>query len=82
MQNTTFGGIQGFTVKPSTPWTDDDGNFAGIIHQERGWAYVLFRGAGHIVPQQKPAAVRISYPLFAHDFILTQNNHISRLSLT
>jgi len=56
IQNTTFGGIQGFTKKPSTPWTDDDGKFAGIVHQERGWTYVLFQGAGHTVPTQKPAA--------------------------
>ena len=58
IQNTTFGGIQGFTVKPGTPWYDDDGNFAGIVHQERGWTYALFQDAGHLVPVKKPAAVR------------------------
>ena len=58
IQNTTFGGIQGFTRKPSTPWHDDSGNFAGIIRQERGWTYVLFDGAGHMVPVKKPQAVR------------------------
>ena len=57
LQNTTFGGIQGFSRKPSTPWTDDAGNFAGIVHQERNWTYVLFQGAGHTVPFSKPAAV-------------------------
>jgi hypothetical protein len=61
LQNTTFGGIQGFSRKPSTPWTDDAGNFAGIVHQERNWTYVLFAGAGHTVPFSKPAAVRFSF---------------------
>ncbi|KAF9269106.1 alpha/beta-hydrolase [Marasmius fiardii PR-910] len=55
IQNTTFGGIQGFTKKPSTPWYDDEGNFAGIVHQERGWTYGLFAGAGHLVPADKPS---------------------------
>ena len=57
MQNTTFGGIQGFTRPPSTPWFDDEGEFAGIVHQERNWTYVLIQGAGHRVPQQRPAQV-------------------------
>ncbi|OJA14522.1 hypothetical protein AZE42_12633 [Rhizopogon vesiculosus] len=48
IQNTTFGGIQGFTRKPSTPWYDDDGEFAGIVHQERNWTYVLVDHAGHL----------------------------------
>ncbi|CAL1716103.1 unnamed protein product [Somion occarium] len=56
IQNMTFGGIQGFTKKPSTPWFDDDGNFAGIVHQERNLTYVLFQGAGHLVPEWQPAA--------------------------
>lgn len=59
LQNTTFGGIQGFTVKPSTPWFSE-GKFAGIIRQERGWAYVLFDHASHMVPTSQPAAVRFS----------------------
>jgi carboxypeptidase D len=53
----TFGGAQGFTRKPSTPWYDDDGQFAGIIHQERSVLYALFDGSGHFVPAQKPKAV-------------------------
>jgi hypothetical protein len=32
-QNTTFGGIRGFTRKPSTPWELDNGTFGGIVHQ-------------------------------------------------
>ncbi|OJT10631.1 Pheromone-processing carboxypeptidase KEX1 [Trametes pubescens] len=55
IQNFTFGGIQGFTRKPSTPWYDDDGNIAGIVHQERNVTYILVAGAGHEVPQWKPA---------------------------
>lgn len=58
IQNTTFGGIQGFTKKPATPWTTNNGTFAGIVHQERNWTYVLFSDAGHLVPQQKLEAVR------------------------
>jgi hypothetical protein len=60
-QNTTFGGIQGFTRVPSTPWVDDAGNFAGIVHQERGWSYVLFVGTGHLVPFKKPASASCNY---------------------
>jgi carboxypeptidase C (cathepsin A) len=57
IQNTTFGGIQGFSRKPSTEWTTDDGKFAGVVHQERNWTYALVYGAGHLVPQYQPAAV-------------------------
>ncbi|KAJ8590955.1 hypothetical protein M405DRAFT_860955 [Rhizopogon salebrosus TDB-379] len=54
IQNTTFGGIQGFTRKPSTPWYDDDGEFAGIVHQERNWTYVLVAHASHLVGYANP----------------------------
>lgn len=57
IQNTTFGGIQGFTRKPSTPWFDDDGKQAGIVHQERNWTYVLVEGAGHLVAYNSPPRV-------------------------
>ena len=56
IQNTTWGGIQGFSRKPSTPWFDDSGNFAGIVHQERNLTFALFKGASHLVPQKVPAA--------------------------
>ena len=69
IQNMTFGGQQGFTRKPSTPWFDDDGNFAGIVHQERGLAYVLFQGAGHLVPMWKPAQALV----FVREFVLGNN---------
>lgn len=69
IQNTTFGGIQGFTRPPATPWTDDDGNFAGIVHQERNWTYVLFDGASHLLPQKKPAQAMV----FLREFILGDN---------
>ncbi|TBU46827.1 alpha/beta-hydrolase [Dichomitus squalens] len=69
IQNMTFGGQQGFTHKPSTPWFDDDGNFAGIVHQERGLAYVLFQGAGHLVPMWKPAQALV----FLREFVLGNN---------
>ncbi len=57
IQNTTFGGIQGFTKKPQTPWYDDQGRFAGIVHQERDWTYVLVDHAGHQVPLYAPESV-------------------------
>ncbi|KAF7307464.1 Alpha/beta-hydrolase [Mycena indigotica] len=66
IQNMTFGGIQGFTQKPATPWTDDKGNFAGIIHQERNLTYALFKGAGHRVPASVPEAAFV----FIRDFVL------------
>ncbi len=31
--------------------------FAGIVHQERNWTYILVKGAGHLVPQQQPERV-------------------------
>ncbi|KAF7368766.1 Carboxypeptidase [Mycena venus] len=70
IQNITWGGVQGFTRKPSTPFTDDQGNFAGIIHQERGLKYVLFQNAGHLVPQSVPGVAFT----FVRDFVLGFNN--------
>ena len=58
-QNTTFGGTRGFTRKPSTPWVDDSGNVAGIVHQERGILYALFDNVGSFTPFTNPTAVRI-----------------------
>ncbi|KLO07454.1 alpha/beta-hydrolase [Schizopora paradoxa] len=69
IQNTTFGGILGFTRQPSTPFTDDEGNFAGIIHQERNWTYALFANAGHEVPEYVPQAAFV----FFREFILGGN---------
>ncbi|KAJ3559619.1 hypothetical protein NM688_g231 [Phlebia brevispora] len=69
IQNTTFGGIQGFTRRPSTPWYDDFGTFAGIVHQERNWTYVLVNNAGHPVPQQQPGRAYV----LLREFILGSN---------
>ncbi|KAJ6624992.1 Alpha/Beta hydrolase protein [Mycena sp. CBHHK59/15] len=55
IQNTTFGGTQGFTVKPNTSWYDDAGLYAGVVRQERGWTYGLLYGAGHQTPVINPA---------------------------
>ncbi|KAI0714404.1 alpha/beta-hydrolase [Cerioporus squamosus] len=66
IQNTTFGGIQGFTRKPSTPRYDDDGNLAGIVRQERNWTYVLVKDAGHLVPNNSPERGLVLF----RDFIL------------
>jgi carboxypeptidase D len=70
IQNTTFGGIQGFTQKPSTPWTTDDGKFAGVVHTERNWTYALVAGAGHLVPETQPAAAFV----LAREFIFGSNS--------
>ncbi|PCH36382.1 alpha/beta-hydrolase [Wolfiporia cocos MD-104 SS10] len=69
IQNTTFGGIQGFSRKPSTPWYADDGSFAGIVHQERNWSYVLFDKAGHLVAMNNPANAYV----FLREFVLGNN---------
>ncbi|KAI0344379.1 alpha beta-hydrolase [Trametopsis cervina] len=69
IQNTTFGGIQGFTERPSTPWWDDNGNWAGIVHQERDWTYALIHGAGHDVPSYRPVAAYT----FLREFIIGSN---------
>lgn len=69
IQNITFGGIQGFSRKPSTPWYDDHSNFAGIVHQERNLTYVLFKSAGHFVPRSVPEAAFV----FLREFVLGSN---------
>ena len=61
IQNFTFGGIRGFTMRPSTPFSDSDGNFAGIIHSERNVTYALFKDAGHGPAWYKPNAVSVVY---------------------
>ena len=71
IQNMTFGGTQGFTRPPATPWFDDAGAFAGIVHQERGLAYVLFAGAGHLVPMWRPAQALV----FLREFVLGNNRN-------
>ncbi|KAJ3548230.1 hypothetical protein NM688_g5322 [Phlebia brevispora] len=69
IQNTTFGATQGFTRRPGTPWWDDDGQWAGIIHQERNWTYALIYGTGHEVPAGRPAAAYT----FVREFLLGTN---------
>nr|GAT56998.1 predicted protein [Mycena chlorophos] len=68
-QNTTFGGIQGFTQKPSTVWFDDEGAPAGIVHQERGWTYVLVNNTGHLIPAKAPAVALT----FLREFVFGDN---------
>ncbi|CAK5269877.1 unnamed protein product [Mycena citricolor] len=67
--NMTFGGIQGFTRRPSTPFFDDNGGYAGIVHQERNLTFALFKGAGHLVPRDQPAAIYA----FVREFVLGSN---------
>ncbi|KAF9258269.1 alpha/beta-hydrolase [Marasmius fiardii PR-910] len=66
IQNTTFGGIQGFTRRPSTPFPGG----SGIIHQERNITYALFADAGHFVPRSLPEPSFI----FLREFILGDNS--------
>lgn len=40
---------------PSTPQFDDDNGLAGIMYQEREFAYIPLQGAGCLVPKWKPA---------------------------
>ncbi|KAG9311823.1 Alpha/Beta hydrolase protein [Chiua virens] len=69
IQNTTFCGIQGFTRKPATPWYNDAGKFGGIVHQERGWKYVLVDRAGHLLGYNNP----ISALTLVREFIFGNN---------
>ncbi|KAH7885867.1 alpha beta-hydrolase [Phlebopus sp. FC_14] len=69
IQNTTFGGIQGFTRKPQTAWYNDAGESGGIVHQERGWTYVLVEHAGHLVGYTNP----ISGLTFVREFVFGTN---------
>ncbi|KAG6374652.1 Alpha/Beta hydrolase protein [Boletus reticuloceps] len=70
IQNTTFAGVQGFTRRPETPWSNDNGEFAGIVHQERGWTYVLVAHAGHLLAYNNP----ISALTLAREFIFGDNS--------
>ena len=69
IQNFTFGGTQGFSRRPSTPWYDDAGAPAGIVHQERGVTYVLFGQGGHTLPEYSPRQALV----FLREFVLGHN---------
>lgn len=69
IQNTTWGGTQGFSQRPSTPWFNDHNEFAGFVHQERNLTFVLFQGAGHEVPEFQPENAYV----FLRDFVLGSN---------
>ncbi|KAI1790060.1 alpha/beta-hydrolase [Ganoderma leucocontextum] len=69
IQNFTFGGAQGFTRRPSTPWYDDARAPAGIVHQERNVTYVLFNQGGHTLPEYMPRPALV----FLREFVLGHN---------
>ena len=69
IQNTTWGGLQGFQVQPQTTWTGDIPASHGIVHQERGLTYVLVNFAGHEVAQDNPLAVRSFHSRFCSNLI-------------
>jgi len=48
---------------------DDDGNVAGIVHQERGILYALFSNVGSFTPYTNPTA---AYTFF-REFVLNSN---------
>lgn len=57
IQNTTFGGIRGFTQAPSTAWYGPNGGVAGVVHQERNVTFILFQEAGDQIPIWQPRNV-------------------------
>lgn len=70
IQNTTWGGIQGFTKPPLTEWhADNTSTVSGVVHQERGLTYVLVKGAGHQIPLFAPTLALA----LLRDFILGDN---------
>ncbi|KAI5120253.1 hypothetical protein M0805_004589 [Coniferiporia weirii] len=54
----------GFTQKPQTAFTDDDGKFLGVVHQERNWTYILVEDAGHEVSEYNPSAALVMFREF------------------
>ncbi|GJJ10061.1 hypothetical protein Clacol_004287 [Clathrus columnatus] len=55
VQNTTFGGIQGFSVQPQTVWYGPDGSPAGVVHQEKNVSYLIFANTGHLISHFQPS---------------------------
>lgn len=53
-----FGGIQGFAQRPSTPFFDSKGNFAGNRSVVTNLTFALFDGVGDLIPATAPDAVR------------------------
>ncbi|KAG6374820.1 hypothetical protein JVT61DRAFT_4205 [Boletus reticuloceps] len=71
LKNTTFGGVRGFARKPETPWYNDNGEFAGIVHQERGWTYAFAVRAGHLLGYNNPVSVSDNhFSIILRDLIL------------
>jgi len=69
IQNTTWGGTQGFIKQPSRTWTNDRNETAGVVHQERNLTYVLLFHAGHEVPLYQPENAFV----FLRDFVFGSN---------
>ncbi|CUA75790.1 hypothetical protein RSOLAG22IIIB_06071 [Rhizoctonia solani] len=55
IQNLTWGGSQGFTKPPTTPLMVR-GEKKGVYRTERKLTYIEFDSAGHMIPQDQPAA--------------------------
>ncbi|KAG8693432.1 hypothetical protein FRC08_009112 [Ceratobasidium sp. 394] len=55
IQNLTWGGQQGFQKPITTPLVVD-GKRHGVYHTERKLTYIGFDNAGHMIPQDQPAA--------------------------
>ncbi|GJJ10173.1 hypothetical protein Clacol_004399 [Clathrus columnatus] len=71
IQNTTFGGTRGFTKPPGTAWYGQDGQLAGVVHQERNVSFLLFQGAGHLLSQWQPN----HYQTAIREFVLGNNTN-------
>ncbi|GJJ10263.1 hypothetical protein Clacol_004489 [Clathrus columnatus] len=69
IQNFTFGGIRGYTKVPSTKWYSDNGEFGGIVHQERNVTFGLFKGAGHLTSLWQAE----HYHSFIKNFVVNKN---------
>ncbi|KAH7311169.1 alpha/beta-hydrolase [Rhizoctonia solani] len=55
IQNLTWGGSQGFSKPPSTPLVVG-GEKKGVYRTERKLTYIEFDSAGHMIPEDQPAA--------------------------
>ncbi|QRV95479.1 Serine carboxypeptidase [Ceratobasidium sp. AG-Ba] len=68
IQNLTWAGQQGFK-KPITTPLIINGQQYGLYHTERKLTYIEFSGAGHMIPQDQPAAA-----LHAFEWMLNGGN--------
>ncbi|CAE7146091.1 unnamed protein product [Rhizoctonia solani] len=66
IQNLTWGGSQGFTQPPTTPLIVN-GERKGVYRTERKLTYIEFDNAGHMIPQDQPAAAFHAFKWLLYD---------------